>query len=135
MNTIARKKRATKKRKCSNCGRAGHNKSNCPRGRERRTPPAQKITKGRKKYPAYFYENAPSWVINLNNAKINISPKTVGNEKRYCGNCSHLKQDRGFAGEPFCARNNAAVRGQWYCSKWKKGSISKIKLKVEGLDV
>lgn len=133
---MARKRRATKKRKCSVCNRTGHNKRNCPTLKQtRRTPAREKVNIGGKKYPKYFYENAPSWVINLNNAKVQVSPKTVGNQKRYCGNCGHLKQDRGFAGEPFCARNDAAVRGNWYCSKWKKGSIDKVKLKVQGVDV
>ena len=138
---MARKRKVTKKRQCSLCRRSGHDKRNCPRAhKKKKSSAATKVItgfekKGGRKYPDYFYQNAPSWVVNLNAAKVKITPQTIGGVKKYCGNCSHLKQDRGFAGEPYCARNKAAVRGHWYCSRWKKGSVATVKLKVQGLDV
>ncbi len=128
-------------RKCRICRRKGHNSRTCPR----KSQPARKTAGSEKrvpvvplkgtKYPLYFYENAPSWVYNLDKAKVKTSPKSIGGNQRYCGNCKNLTENRGFVGEPFCNANNAAVRGHWYCSKWKRGNIAQVNLQVLGLDV
>jgi len=128
-------------RKCSICRRGKHNARTCPRRDQppRKTEGSQKRVplvplKGTK-YPLYFYENAPSWVYNLDNAKVKTSPKATGGSQRYCGNCKNLTENRGFVGEPFCRANDAAVRGHWYCSKWKRGNIAQVNITVLGLDV
>jgi hypothetical protein len=128
-------------RKCSICRRTKHNARTCPR----RDQPVIKTEGSQKrvpivplrgtKYPLYFYENAPSWVYKLDNAKVKTSPKVMGGGQRYCGNCKNLIENRGFVGEPFCNVNDAAVRGHWYCSKWKRGDIAQVNLTVLGLDV
>jgi|TARA_R110002020_G_scaffold475894_3_gene713904 hypothetical protein len=128
-------------RKCSICRRGGHNARTCPRkdrpaaqtaGSEKRVP---KVPLKGTKYPLYFYENAPSWVYKLDKGNVRTSPTVVGGTQRYCGNCKNLTENRGFAGEPFCSVHDAAVRGHWYCSKWKRGDIAQVNLVVLGLDV
>ena len=88
-----------------------------------------------RRYPDYFYENAPEWVGRLNRGKIQLKPKVVGGQKRYCGNCVHLKEVRTQAGEPMCGVLNAAVRGHWHCNKWRLGKQQVVKLKALGQDV
>ena len=126
-------------RKCSICKRVGHNKKTCPR--KESTPqvtpadlkwPDKEDTK---KYPDYYYENAPSWVANLEKANLKTKPKTEGGNKRYCGSCKFIVRDRTLGDEIYCSKNKAAVRGQWYCPKWKKGDNIKVNLKAEGEDV
>ena len=91
-------------------------------------------TKGR--YPDYFYENAPSWVARLNKAGLKINPEGTGANAKSCGNCKYLVAGKGIAtGEPFCSKNNAAVRGQWVCRKWEEGDVGKIKAEPLGEDV
>jgi len=87
------------------------------------------------KYPQYFYANMPSWVGKLNHANIKLTPKIVGTKKRYCGNCSNLENKNKYGAEPYCKKIGAAVRGQWWCSKWKSGTIQKVTLKVQGEDI
>jgi len=128
-------------RKCSICRRRGHNARTCPRkdtpatqtaGSQKRVP---KVPLKGNKYPLYFYENAPSWVYNLDKAKVQTTPKSIAGNQRYCGNCKNLVENRAFSGEPFCNVNDAAVRGHWYCPKWKRGDIAQVNLQVLGLDV
>ncbi len=95
--------------------------------------PVDKKTKPKserqRKYPDYFYDNAPEWVGRLNRAKVQLKPNSSGNQKKHCGNCIHLKEIRTQAGEPMCGLINAAVRGHWYCSRWRLGKNQIIKLK------
>jgi len=126
-------------RKCSICGRTGHNKATCPRkGSAAQTTPADlkwpKKDKD-KKYPDYYYQNAPIWVANLEKANTQTKPKTEGATKKYCGNCKFLTRNRTLGDEAYCSKNAAAVRGHWYCPKWKNGTNQKVNLKEEGEDV
>ena len=126
-------------RRCSLCKRTGHNKATCPRKQSApqttnanlKWPPKDKG----EKYPNYYYENAPTWVVNLERAKTQTKPKTHNNKKRYCGNCKFLTRNRTLGDEAYCSKNNAAVRGHWYCPKWRKGTNQKVKLIEEGEDV
>ena len=126
-------------RKCGLCRRTGHDARTCPRrGQVRKSPPKSKQTPKRatgKKYPDYFYENAPSWVVRLDKGKIQTTPKLVRGAKRACGNCSRLCNRNQFGAEPFCNEHDAAVRGHWYCPKWKIGTIQKVKIRSEGEDI
>tara|TARA_B100000927_G_C16402015_1_gene443815 strand:+ start:663 stop:959 length:297 start_codon:yes stop_codon:yes gene_type:complete len=78
-----------------------------------------------KKYPDYFYENAPVWVERLEAGKLVARPRIIkqGNAsvKAYCGSCKHLTETKKFIGEPYCSLHDAAVRGHWSCPKWKFG--------------
>ena len=127
-------------RKCGICRRSGHNARTCPRkGQERKATAASKrvsLTPIGTKYPSYFYENAPKWVDSLEQADTKTMPKTVGGEKRYCGNCTHICAGRGVAtGEPYCNQNNAAIRGHWFCRHWRLGNKHIVTLRVQGEDV
>ena len=101
--------------------------------------PVDEKTKARKdrarKYPDYFYDNAPDWVGRLNRGKVQLKPKTVAGQKRSCGNCIHLKEVRTQAGEPICGLMNAGVRGHWYCHRWRLGKNQIVKLKPLGEEV
>ena len=47
-----------------------------------------------KKYPDYFYENAPIWVERLEAGKLVARPRIIkqgkASVKAYCGSCKHL---------------------------------------------
>tara|TARA_R110000824_G_scaffold106578_4_gene251826 strand:+ start:1814 stop:2200 length:387 start_codon:yes stop_codon:yes gene_type:complete len=125
-------------RKCSICRKAGHNARNCPN----KDAPATKAnakdkpttTKG--KYPDYFYDNAPIWVESLEKVGLKTTPTGTGINAKFCGNCKNLVAGRGIAtGEPYCKLNEAAVRAQWVCRKWAKGTVADIKEPKLGIDV
>lgn len=122
---------------CSICKKSGHNARTCPNKEKATKAPAKKKprkTKG--PYPDYFYDNAPLWVARLTKANLKFTPNGAGLNAKSCGNCKHLVAGRGIAtGEPFCSKNNAAVRGQWVCDKWAKGTVGKIKEEPLGEDV
>ena len=102
----------------------------------RKTPTSEKQKNTDGKFPDYFYENAPSWVEALTKARIKFKPTGTKANAKYCGNCKHLVSGRNEAsGEPYCSKNNAAVRAQWVCSKWGKGDVAKIKSPKLGVDV
>lgn len=125
-------------RRCGLCKKTGHDARTCPnKTKITKTSPSNKKVKKPKqdKYPSYFYENMPSWVGKLNHAKVKTSPKVSGTQKRYCGNCAHLENKNKYGAEPYCKKIGSAVRGQWWCPKWKKGTIQKVNLKVEGEDI
>ena len=72
---------------------------------------------------------------NSRNCPNKNAPVTKANAK-FCGNCKHLVAGRGVAtGEPYCKLNEAAVRAQWVCNKWAKGTVGDIKEPKLGLDV
>ena len=104
-------------RKCSICKETTHNARTCPNKDSKPTTDtirakAKKQHRGTK-YPDYFYENAPSWVAALERAGLKTTPEGRGANAKSCGNCKFLVAGRMVAmGEPFCSKNNAAVRGQ-----------------------
>jgi len=76
-----------------------------------------------KKYPDYFYENAPIWVERLDKGKLIVRPRLINQKnqkiKAYCGSCQNLTETKKFIGEPYCSMHNVAVRGHWSCPSWK----------------
>jgi len=76
-----------------------------------------------KKYPDYFYENAPIWVERLDKGGLIARPRVINTKKAtskaYCGSCKHLSEVKRFIGEPYCSIHDAAVRGHWSCPQWK----------------
>jgi hypothetical protein len=89
-----------------------------------------------KKYPDYFYENAPIWVERLEKGKLVARPRIIKDNKRaYCGTCSNLTETKKFIGEPYCSLHDAAVRGHWSCPSWKmaKGDKAPHYVKIKDL--
>jgi hypothetical protein len=128
----------TMARKCSLCRKTGHNSRNCPNKNApvTKAPAKRKASKVGGKYPDYFYNNAPAWVDSLEKVGLKITTTGTGANAKFCGNCKHLVAGRGVAtGEPYCKLNEAAVRAQWVCNKWAKGTVGDIKEPKLGLDV
>jgi len=79
-----------------------------------------------KKYPDYFYENAPIWVERLEKGKLVARPRIIEDQERaYCGTCVNLTETKKFIGEPYCSLHDAAVRGHWSCPRWKRAKGDK----------
>ena len=99
-------------RKCSICRKAGHNARNCPN------------------------KDAPATKANAKDKPTTTTPTGTGINAKFCGNCKNLVAGRGIAtGEPYCKLNEAAVRAQWVCRKWAKGTVADIKEPKLGIDV
>ena len=127
-------------RKCSICKKPTHNARTCPNKGNKPTIDTIKAKVKTHhvgtKYPSYFYENAPSWVAALEKAGLKTTPEGRGANAKSCGNCKFLVPGRTVAmGEPYCSKNKAAVRGQWFCPKWMLGEIQKINVRKLGEDV
>lgn len=94
------------------------------------------VSKIGRKYPRYFYENAPIWVESLEKANLKNKPSGTGANAKYCGNCTNLSERGGvYSGEPYCSANEAAVRGQWVCDKWRKGTNQNISIRKLGVEI